>query len=221
MPAIARTVVPSASTVSGRPVSAQLKGMHMDPSGPHITSTLELLQRIRGGDSRALELLFERHSDSLRRWASGRLPRWARGLVDTDDLVQDVLVRTLGRLDTFDPRGDGALQGYLRKAILNRIQDEVKRTRRRPSTRLVESGDAEATSSPLEEAVGRETAAQYERALGRLRPEEREAIIARVELVLSWQAVTDHLGKPSIAAAQMAVSRALVKLAREMEHDRS
>ena len=57
-------------------------------------------------------------------------------------------------------------------------------------------------------------------ALERLRPEEREAVIARVELGLSHAEVAEALGKPSAAAAHMAVSRALVRLAEEMAHDR-
>src|SRR5262245_54379882 len=100
MGASVTTVVLSASAIVGRNRAAPVKGVLVDLSGPHTTSTLELLQRIRGGDSRALDILMERHAVPLRRWASGRLPRWARTLVDTDDLVQDVLVRTLGRLDT-------------------------------------------------------------------------------------------------------------------------
>jgi RNA polymerase sigma-70 factor (ECF subfamily) len=54
----------------------------------------------------------------------------------------------------------------------------------------------------------------------RLRPEEREAIIARIELGLSHAEVAEALGKTSAAAAHMAVSRALMRLAEEMAHDR-
>ena len=36
--------------------------------------------------------------------------------------------------------------------------------------------------SPLEEAIGREALERYERALAALRPEDREAIVARIEL---------------------------------------
>ena len=50
----------------------------------------------------------------------------------------------------------------------------------------------------------------------RLRPEDREAIIARIEMGLEYSEVAEALGKPSIPAAHMAVSRALVKLAKEM-----
>ena len=54
-------------------------------------------------------------------------------------------------------------------------------------------------------------------ALTRLRTEEREAIVARVEMGLSYQEIAEALGKPTPEAARMAVSRALMRLAREME----
>lgn len=57
---------------------------------------------------------------------------------------------------------------------------------------------------------------QYERALAALRPEDREAIIARVEMGYSYEEMADLLGKPSTDAARKAAQRALVRLAEEM-----
>ena len=68
--------------------------------------------------------------------------------------------------------------------------------------------------------MGSEVFDRYEAAMERLRPEEREAIIARIEMGLSHAEVAEALGKPTVAAAHMAVSRALVRLAEEMAHDR-
>ena len=61
---------------------------------------------------------------------------------------------------------------------------------------------------------------RYEAALDRLRPDYREAIIARIELRLSWPEVVVALKKPSLPAAQMTVSRALIRLAQEMSYER-
>ena len=73
----------------------------------------ELLAKAKAGDTRAMSLLFRRHGPELRQWARGRLPRWARGMADTTDVVQDVLLRTFKRIDSFEDRGKGALRGYL------------------------------------------------------------------------------------------------------------
>jgi RNA polymerase sigma-70 factor (ECF subfamily) len=90
-------------------------------------STLRLLGRARLGDQAALEQLFGRFLRPLQRWAKGRLPAYARDLADTDDLVQDTLIQTFKRIDSVEPRGVGALQAYLRQAVLNRIRDELRR----------------------------------------------------------------------------------------------
>src|SRR5688572_3175351 len=76
-------------------------------------ATYSLLQRAKAGDHEALEILFARHLPALRRWASGRLPRWARDVADTQDLVQDTALQVFKRIETFEPRGDGALHAYL------------------------------------------------------------------------------------------------------------
>src|ERR1043165_9312034 len=84
------------------------------------TASGELLERARDGDSRALSALFRRQASALRRWAHARLPRWARHVADTADIVQDALMQTFRRIDRFDYRGRGALQAYLRQAATNR-----------------------------------------------------------------------------------------------------
>lgn len=189
------------------------------PGGPYTTaleSTLDLVQQARAGDNDALNRLFARCLPALRRWASGRLPRSHRDLMDTDDLVQETVIRTVKRLDNFEPRHDGALQAYLRQAVMNRIRDEIRRSGRSPHPGELDENQAAAVPSPLEEAIGAQAVERYEAALARLRPEEREAVVARVEMDGSYAMVAQALGKPSPDAARMAVSRALLRLAEEM-----
>ena len=54
-------------------------------------------------------------------------------------------------------------------------------------------------------------------ALQRLTGEEREAIIARVEMGYSYEELAEALGKPTSEAARKAARRALVRLAEEMK----
>jgi len=60
----------------------------------------------------------------------------------------------------------------------------------------------------------------YERALDRLKPEEREAIIGRVELGYSYEELAVTLDKPTADAARKTAQRALVRLAGEMKRGR-
>src|SRR5438309_1573545 len=150
------------------------------------TASQVLLERIRAGDTTALNQLLQRYLPRLSRWASGRLPRWARDLSETADLVQDTLMRTASNLHRFEPRGEGALQAYLRSAVMNRIRDEIRRSRRAPVITPLETthvGEvADQGQSPLEEAIGRELLEKYDAALERLDSETREAVIARIEM---------------------------------------
>ena len=183
---------------------------------PALESTFDLVERAKTGDDEALNRLFARFMPALRRWASGRLPRWTRDLMDTDDLVQETVLRSVKRIEAFESRHEGALQAYLRQAVVNRIRDEVRRTKRSPIATELDENQSDGTTSPLDAASGREAVERYEAALARLRPEEREAIVARIEMDGSYQEVAQALGKPSADAARMAVSRALLRLAEEM-----
>jgi RNA polymerase sigma factor (sigma-70 family) len=178
-------------------------------------STIALLNRYRSGDADALNTLYARYLAPLRRWARGRLPQWARDLGDTEDLVQDTLIQALGRMESFEPRGDGALGGYLRQAINNRIIDTVRR--RRPSLAPeLPSEIAAIEPSPLEQLIGRQALDRYDAALADLKPEEREAIIGRLEFGMSYAELAAALGKSSPDAARMAVTRALLKVVEQM-----
>jgi RNA polymerase sigma-70 factor (ECF subfamily) len=188
----------------------------MNDEEPGLPSSLTLLERARAGDRAALDTLVERYLPRLERWASGRLPRWARDAADTQDLVQETLLHTLKQIERFDPQGEGALQAYLRQAVLNRIRDELRRAKRQPLKTTVDSRLEDDSESPLEQAIGREALERYERALGGLRPEDREAVVARIELGYTNQEIADLLGKPSANAARMSVERAIVRLAKAM-----
>lgn len=183
---------------------------------PDIESTGTLIERARAGDDDAANRLIARHLGPLTRWARGKLPQWARQAADTEDLVQDTLLQTVRRLGDFEVRGPGALQAYLRQAVLNRVRDELRKTARRPDEAALDGVEVDPGPSPLEEAIGREAAERYDRALKTLKPEEQEAIIGRLEMGYSYDELADALGKPSADAARKAAQRAVVRLARLM-----
>jgi RNA polymerase sigma-70 factor (ECF subfamily) len=191
-----------------------------DTPGDDPETTAALIARARAGDAQAVDRLFALHLEPLQRWASGRLPRWARDLADTDDLVQDTLIQTFKRIDAFEPRRAGALQAYLRQAVMNRISDELRKKARRPASEALSPAAADGAESPLERAIGREAVDRYERALAALRPEEREAVIGRVEMGYTYDELARVLGKVSGEAARKAAERALVRLAEELHRAR-
>jgi RNA polymerase sigma factor (sigma-70 family) len=175
-----------------------------------------LLERARQGDADALDRLLSRHLPLLRRWAAGRLPRWARDIADTTDLVHDTVVVALRHLDAFEHRGDGALQAYLRQGVINRIRNELRRRAARGASQSLDSAAIDDGASPLEAAMATQTFERYEAALGRLKPLDREAVIARLEFHLSYDEIAGAIGSPTANAARMTVVRALSRLADEM-----
>lgn len=184
----------------------------------HDTETsLDLIHRARAGDPAALDALIDRYRPRLVRWATGRLPPAARGMAETQDLVQETLVQAFKRIGSIEIRGEGALQAYLRQVLLNAIRMEIRRVSRRPVAGELESAIPSADSSPLEIAIGAEALERYDRALAALTQEDRELIIAHVEFSFSHQELAHAFDKPSANAARMALQRALARLASEMK----
>jgi RNA polymerase sigma-70 factor (ECF subfamily) len=188
-----------------------------DEAQVRADATYQLLERAKAGDREALEILFSRHIPVLRRWASGRLPRWARDIAETQDLVQETVLQVFKRVEAFEPRGEGALQAYLRQAVMNRIRNEFRNTGRRPSFDALDDQVPGDHTSPLEAAIRQEQLDRYETALSRLSEQERDLIIARVEVGLTYEEMAEALGKPSWNAARMATARALLRLAEELK----
>ena len=195
-----------------------MRSLDVDPDAGDLTG--DLLDRARAGDGGALNQLFERHLPALRRWTHGRLPRWARDVADTTDIVQETLLETLKRLHHFENRGDGALQAYLRQAVMNRIRNELRKRAFRGVTSTLDSRIPDGAATALEAAIGQELLDEYDAALTRLKPEERDAVVSRVEFDLSYAELAEVLDRPSPDAARMAVVRALVRLAEEMHRAR-
>ena len=177
----------------------------------------ELLVRLQGGDERAGSRLFARYLPLLQRLGHRRLPRWTRGAIDTADVVQDAVLYTFRRLPSFTPQRDGALLGYLRRTLINRIRDQFRLAARRPASVPIDGNHPGDAASPLDQTIDRETRERYRRALTRLRPYDRDAILARLEHGYSYEQLALILNRPTAEAARLAVRRALVRLAREMQ----
>jgi RNA polymerase sigma-70 factor (ECF subfamily) len=186
---------------------------------PHpFDSTAELLERARAGDRLAREQVAARYIAVLQRFARGRLPRRARDLYDTDDLVQETVLRAFQRLDGFRPRREGAFLAYLREILLNHLRDQIRRVDARPPVVPLD-GDAmqrDRDRDPLDQVLDQETLRIYERALRKLSDVQREAVVLRVDLSFNYREIAAALQRPSAAAARMLVARALVRLVKMM-----
>ena len=190
-----------------------------DPTDPG--SEQRLLNRVRRGSSSAAAALFKRYVPWLRRRASGRLPQWARSGVATSDLVQDVLHHAFARLKWFESKHAGALRAYLRRAVENRFQDEMRRAIRRLDIARLAPG--EEPLRPFEDAAPQyqqllqdEMWGRYQEGLKRLKVRDRRLIVGRAELGYNYEQLAAIERLPSPDAARKALKRAVVRLSEVM-----
>jgi RNA polymerase sigma-70 factor (ECF subfamily) len=136
--------------------------------------------------------------------------------MDTDDLVQEAFGAVLRRLDRFEPRRKQAIRAYLKQSIRNRICDEVRRAGKVEVAAQTGADPISPEGSPLDRAISSENWRRYCEALGRLDEHDRELIVGRIELDYSYGQLALATSRPSPDAARIAVRRALVRLALEM-----
>lgn len=179
------------------------------------SDTASLLRRARAGEATALDALVRRYLPRLRRLAHARLPRWVRRIADTADVVQDALMRTIGRLDTVDVCASGAFGAYLGEAVRNRIRDEHRRFSRQGRSEGIPASLPDRGAPPDAVAIAHELGARYREALSRLPAADRYLIVGHVELDYNHDQLGQMTGR-SRNAARMALQRALHRLAAEM-----
>lgn len=179
-------------------------------TAPHDTTAV-LCGSYGQADARTLLL---QDLPRLRRWARGRLPRWVRRAADTSDLLQDVVLGTLARLDVFQSRSRLALAAYLRAAVRNRIADEHRRAGRWVCCEVADTLPS-SERTPFDQAVDAETRRRYLAALKQLGRRDRNLIVAHLELDYTHAQLACMIGR-SPNAARMALTRAMARLARRM-----
>jgi RNA polymerase sigma-70 factor (ECF subfamily) len=184
---------------------------------PHqLESTAILLERHRSGDPEAAAVLLGRYLPLLRAWAHGRLPARARGMAETDDLVQTAMIGTFRNLGAFQYRHEGAFLAYLKQGVLNALRNEIRRSGRHPTDEeLTESAGADDMSASRVVAT-RQLLDRYEASLETLTEDQRHAVVLRLEFGLSLAEIARALGRPSADAARMLVARGLMNLAESL-----
>jgi RNA polymerase sigma factor (sigma-70 family) len=163
--------------------------------GSAPTTSIQLLALAKAGDSDALDALIRRYLPRLRRWARGRLPTAARGMLDTEDIVMETAMKAARCLPKLQLEAEGALQAWLRGVLANRFKELY---RGYPAGKIPEdlASDMPAiAASPLESAIGAEAVARYDTALQALAEDDRLAIILRIELCLGYDEIAVALQK--------------------------
>jgi RNA polymerase sigma-70 factor (ECF subfamily) len=180
-------------------------------------STTQLLDAASAGDATAFRTLVTRCRNWLERWASGRLPAFARDGVDTRDVVQGALVFGFPRALRLEPRDSAALRSYLVTVVRNRIADLVRTARRHPlNVNVCLAAQVRSPApSPLAALLASEEAERIRTAVDNLGATDQTALIARYDQDFSYEQIGFLLGR-SPEAARKVVVRATRRFAEEL-----
>ena len=184
------------------------------PEAPDATETLALVARIRDGDRGAWTELYRRYHDDLLFAVRVHLGTRLRECLESEDVLQSVVLDAFQALPQFEVRAPGGLRAYLNQMVVNKIRARAgyfgaqKRSGGVPLTADVEDAAGEGPAPSYAEPERYE---RLERCLARL-PEEmaRVLVLRRVDGLSSKEAAA-VLGK-SDAAVRKLYSRALARL---------
>ena len=178
---------------------------------------LALIARIRAREPSALTTIFERYGTAMTTLAASML----RDRTEADDVVEDALLRIHAAGAQF--RGERGLRTWVLRIAANLCRD---RLRRRKFTAPLPQHDedpfaaAGLTFDPsvaMDEALdGQVLMAALERAIAALPQDQREAVVMRHRLGLSYTEMTDMLGVPE-GTVKSRLARALTTLRTAME----
>ncbi|HEX9760618.1 MAG TPA: RNA polymerase sigma factor [Candidatus Acidoferrales bacterium] len=178
---------------------------------------IQLVQECLRGNGSAWEELVRRHT----RRVYNLCYRFTGNRAEAEDLTQDVFLRVFKTLGSYRAV-HGGFTTWLTSVSRNLLIDHYRRTRRE---RLTDSIDDEtphvevplhSTDRPDRRAQVGELSEQIQRALQRLSPDLREAVILRDLQGLEYSEIQDVLQVPE-GTVKSRINRGRIELARTLE----
>lgn len=157
-----------------------------------------LVRAAQNGDVDAFEELVRRYQTSIYRVALRMLGSGA----DAQDAVQETFVRAWRALPRF--RHDSAISTWLYRIVTRRALDRIASRR---STGTLDEVEVEAGPDPAQAAEHQERLRAIRRAIAKLPPDQRAALVLREFEGLSYQEVAQVLGA-SVPAVKTRIHRA-------------
>jgi RNA polymerase sigma-70 factor (ECF subfamily) len=179
--------------------------------------TADLLQRAKAGSPDAVNALYERYAGRLLALIRLRMGRDLRARVESRDVLQASLLKSLQHLDELKGTDAPSLMAWLARIAEHEIRDRVDyhQRQRRDAAREVPLEDdtpvAALSRSALSRVIFGERAQQLEDALESLSPEHREVIVLRKLEERSFAEVGRRMGR-SEDACRMLLARAMTAL---------
>ena len=199
----------------GRLLSSGRLAHEASGTAPLADSTVGLLPLASQGNGEAVSALLERMRPFLTRIGHGRLPGWARGRAETDDLVQESLIRAVRHIPRFQSQTPRDLRNWLHTVFKNLVIDETRYFKRTGVPQELREHVPDDAVSPEARAVEQEQADVFEIALQGLSARDRQLVVLRLQHGYSFQELADRFGKTP-DAVRMAYNRALKRFRDEV-----
>jgi RNA polymerase sigma-70 factor, ECF subfamily len=200
------------------------------PMDETFDQTIDLVRRAQGGNSEALESLFTRYYERVRRMVRLRLGSALRNRMDSGDILQETFLEALRTFDRFEMRDQGSFINWLARLAENRIRDaaDYHHALKRDAGREVPLSPGDRSTEldlglkaggllPSEGADEAEQVARLEAAIERLPDADRELILLRNYAGAAWDTVASLTGRPSPDAARVAHKQVIVRLSHLMD----
>jgi RNA polymerase sigma-70 factor (ECF subfamily) len=153
--------------------------------------------------------------------------RFTGSAPDAEDLTQDVFIKVYGNLRSFD-QAKGSFQTWITTLTRNLLVDHFRRSRQQRVTDSLDAGwdqagqapqaapIADARTTPLQHAVQNQLEGMVQKALAKVSPELREAIILRDLQDMDYKEIAEVLAIPQ-GTVKSRISRGRAELARLLE----
>ena len=189
--------------------------------------TKHLVVQAKEGDPSAINQLYSIYAERVRWMVRFRMSKELRSKLESMDLVQNTLIRSLNGLGNFNYRNEGDFVRWLSKIAENELRGNLKKLHAekrdvRKEVQLDNFGSAAGneyigshgpiqTTTPSVILSEKEDLGKLEKAIDQLKPEYREIIILTKIEELSYQEIGQRLGKSS-DAVRMLATRAMAEL---------
>ncbi len=181
--------------------------------------TLVLVQAAQQGDEQARNALYEKHWRKVLSVVRLRMGGLLRSRMESRDIMQSVMIESMGSLGRFKYESEGAFVHWLSKMVENKLKDKVDYLKaQKRNVALEEPGgffednlaDSE-QATPFANLRQVEIVAQLEQALTHLEKDDRELIIMNKVEGLSYAEIARSSGRTP-EAIRKAIARAMARL---------
>ena len=184
--------------------------------------TVRLLDAAKGGDAAAREALYARYHQRVLTVVRIRMGALLRSRMESQDLVQSVMLESLRDLGRFEYRSEGSFLHWLSTLTERKIRDKVDylKARKRDAGREIPTPEEPALPASRDRSPSRivsqaEELLRLEASIRSLPPDQAELVVMTKLEGMDYAEIAAATGKTP-EAVRKAAARALARLATAM-----